>query len=100
MDMKVIIHEHAKIAFMDNFLLKGDDLPPMALATSSSTATADLTTWHRCLSHLNADAVSLMHTNNLVTGMQIMQGTTLTTPCEPCLKGKQMCAEVHKTTKT
>ena len=41
-----------------------------------------------------------MHTKNLVTGMQITQGTTLATPCEPCLKGKQMCAEIHKTTGT
>ena len=100
MDMKVIVNEHVKIAFMDNFPLEGDDLPPMALAASSSTATADLTTWHQHLGHLNTDAVSLMHTKNLVTRMQITQGTTLATPCEPCLKGKQMRAEIHKTTGT
>ena len=98
MDMKVIANEHAKIAFVDSFPSEGDDPPPMALAATSSTATANLTMWHQRLSHLNANTVSMMHTKQMVTGMDITQGTTLVTACEPCLRGKQTCAEIHKTT--
>ena len=59
-DTKVVTNEHAKVAFVNNFPSESDDPPPMALAATSSTAIADLTTWHRRLGHLNADAVSMM----------------------------------------
>ena len=42
----------------------------------------------------------MMHTKQMVTGIDIMQGSTLVTPCELCLKGKQTCAEIRKTTRT
>jgi len=64
------------------------------------TATADLTTWHRRLGHLNADAVTLMEAKGMVTGMEITKGSTLVMPCELCLKGKQTQAEIRKTTDT
>jgi len=76
------------------------DAPPTALAAHTSTATANLTTWHQRLGHLNAEDVTLMHTKGMVTGMEITKGTTLVTPCEPCLKGKQTRAEIRKSTDT
>ena len=59
-DTKVVTNEHAKVAFVNNFPSEGDDPPPMALAATSSTAIADMTTWHQRLCHLNADVVSMM----------------------------------------
>ena len=100
MDLKVIMSEHVKIAFIDSFLSEGDNPPPMALAATSSIATADLITWHQHLSHLNTDAISLMQAKNIITRMEITQGTTLITPCKLCLKAKQTHAEIHETTGT
>jgi hypothetical protein len=99
-DMKVITNEHAKIAIINHFPSKGEDPPPIALAAHMFISSTDLTTWHRCLSHLNANAVYMMYAKNMVTEMDITQGTALVTPCELCLKGKQTCAEIHKTTET
>ena len=51
------------------------------------TSHTDLTTWHHCLGHLNANAVTLMLKKNMVTGMEITDNSPLTTSCEPCIKG-------------
>jgi hypothetical protein len=42
----------------------------------------------------------MMHTRNIVTEIEIMQGIALVTSCKLYLKGKQTCAEIHKTTGT
>ena len=99
MDMTVVTEEHANIAVVDAFPSEGDEAPVAAL-TARTTSTADLTTWHRRLGHLNADAVSQMTNRDMVTGMAITRGSTLHTPCEPCVKGKQTRAEIRKTTET
>ena len=75
-------------------------MPPTALAIHMSTATANLTTWHRHLGHLNAGNITLMQTKGMVTGMDITKGSILVTPCELCLKGKQTHAEICKMTDT
>ena len=55
---------------------------------------------HR-LGHLNTDAVLCMVKKGMVSGMEIEGGTKRTTsPCEPCLKGKQTRAEINKSTET
>lgn len=79
--------EHAKIATVHYFPSEGKDTPPIAMAAHASTSTADLTTWHRRLGHLHADAVSLMQAKGMITGMEITKGI-LPTPCELCLKGE------------
>jgi hypothetical protein len=89
MDMTMVTEEHANIAIVDAFPAEGDEAPAMALTARTTTSTADLTTWHRRLGRLNADAVSLMTNRDMVTGMEITRGSTLQTPCEPCVKGKQ-----------
>jgi hypothetical protein len=38
--------------------------------------------------------------NGMVKGMEINSKAALSTPCEPCLKGKQTHAEIYKTTDT
>jgi len=37
---------------------------------------------------------------DMVTGMAVMKGSTLHTPCKPCIKGKQTRAEICKITET
>ena len=98
MDMATICNEHAKIATVTCFPSEGEDPPPTTFATQSATFTADLTTWHHRLAHLHTDAVTLIHTKGMVTGMDITKGSTLNTPCEACLKGKQTRAEIQKFT--
>jgi len=100
MDMEVELEEHAKIAIVPFFPAEGDDVPDAALAAYTRSSNADLTTWHRRLGHLNADAVNLMISKGMVSGMKITRGSTLITPCEPCIKGKQTRTEIHKFTET
>ena len=98
MDMTVVTGKHANIAIIDAFPSKGDEAPAAALTARAATSTADLMTWHCHLGHLNADAVSQMTNRDMVTGMAITKGSTLHTPCEPCVKGKQTQAEICKMT--
>jgi hypothetical protein len=37
-----------------------------------------------------------MAQKGIVSGIKITSRKSLTTPCEPCLKGKQTCAEIQK----
>ena len=66
----------------------------------SSSSKADVDTCHHRLGHLNTDAVVRMVKNSMVKGMEINSKAVLSTPCEPCLKGKQTRAEIQKTTDT
>ena len=85
MDMTVVTREHANIAVIDTFPSEGNKAPTMALTAQTTTSTADLMTWHCHLGHLNADAVSQMTDRDMVTGMAVTKGSTLHTPCEPCV---------------
>jgi hypothetical protein len=98
MDMTVVTKAHANIAIIDAFPAEGNEAPTMALTAQTATSTANLMTWHRCLGHLNADAVSLMTNRDMITRMVITRGSTLHTPCEPYVKGKQTQAEICKMT--
>jgi hypothetical protein len=103
MDMRTVVPETARIARIDTFPVEGDDLPvatETALVTRSSSSKADVDTWHRRLAHLNTDAVMRMVKKGMVKGMEISGSTSRTSPCEPCLKGKQTRTEIHKTTET
>jgi hypothetical protein len=103
MDMQTVVPETARIARVESFPAKGDDflaIAKTALVARSSSSKADVDTWHRQLGHLNTDAVMRMVKNGMVKGMEINGKAALSTPCEPCLKGKQTRAEIHKTTDT
>jgi hypothetical protein len=100
MDINVVTSDSAKIATVDNFPSEGEEAPAIALATRTKASSADLTTWHRRLGHLNTDAVIQMQNKGMVTGMEITDSKPITTPCEPCIKGKHARAEIQKTTET
>jgi transposase InsO family protein len=103
MDMRTVVPETARVARVEVFPDEGDDLPPStetALVARSSSSKAEVETWHRRLGHLSTDTVVRMVKNGMVKGMEISGTATPTTPCEPCLKGKQTRAEIQKTTET
>jgi hypothetical protein len=103
MDMRTVVPETACITRIDTFPVEGDDLPvatETALVTRSSSSKADVDTWHCRLAHLNTDAIMRMVKKGMVKGMEISGSTSRTSPCEPCLKGKQTRTEIHKTTET
>ena len=79
------------------FPSKGDDMPNSVLSAKTSSTT-NLVTWHRRLAHLNADSILQMVRKGMVKGMEIQGGHSLPEPCEPCVKGKQTCLEIQKTT--
>ena len=90
------------IAHLDVFPSEGEEIPSRdsALAAHSATSKGDASLWHRCLGHLNDDAVLRMVKKGLVKGMEITGSSMCATPCEPCLKGKQTRAEIGKSTET
>jgi hypothetical protein len=90
--------ETARIAIINEFPDKGGDLPEHALAARGHMSKASLDTCHRCLGHLHQDAILSMQKIGMVKGMDITRGKALTTPCKPCLQGKQTHAEIQKTT--
>ena len=103
MDMHMVVPETARIVRVESFPAEGDDLPTAAetaLVVRSSSSKADADTWHCRLGHLNTDVVVCMVKNGMVKGMEISGKVALTSPCESCLKGKQTCAEILKTTET
>jgi GAG-pre-integrase domain len=103
MNMHTIISETARIVHIEAFPVEGEDFSDTAetaLVAYSSASIAKVNTWHRCLAHLNVDSVMCMVRKGMVKGMEISGSATTTTPCEPCLKGKQMCTEIQKITET
>ena len=103
MDMRTVVPETARIARVDTFPAEGDEPPAVAetaLVARTSSSKADAQTWHRRLGHLSADTVMRMVKHGMVKGMEISGKAALTSPCEPCLKGKQTRAEISKTTET
>ena len=71
MDIDVIDTESARLITIDSFPSEGKDILATALIAYMKTSHTDLTTWHCCLGHLNADMVTLMLKKNMVTGMEI-----------------------------
>jgi GAG-pre-integrase domain len=93
----------AHIAIIKSFPDEGDDLSPTYAVTLTAwalSAKADLATWHWCLGHLNMDMILCMARKGIVSGIEITSGKSLTTPCKPCLKGKQTHTEIQKTTES
>jgi transposase InsO family protein len=83
--------------------MEGDDLSPtheFTLTAQAPSVKADLATWHWCLGHLNMDMILRMAQKGIISGIEITSGKSLTTPCEPCLKGKQTWVEIQKTTES
>jgi hypothetical protein len=100
MDINVVTSDSAQITTVDNFPSEGEEAPAIVLAAHTKASSTDLTTWHRRLGHLNADAVIQMQNKRMVTRMEITDSKPITTPCEPCIKGKHTRAEIQKTTET
>jgi hypothetical protein len=103
MDMQTVVSETARIAHVKAFPAEGDNLPvaaESALIAHSTMSKADTATWHRHLAHLSTDTVVQMVRKGMVKGMEITGNATCTTPCEPCLQGKQTHDEIHKATET
>jgi hypothetical protein len=100
MDIKVTKGETARLAHIDAFPSEGSELPIPEPNTYVNIVHADLTTWHRCLSHLHTDAIKLMVDKHMVTRMNLDGDEPPSAPCEPCIKVKQTQKPIHKTTDT
>jgi hypothetical protein len=71
-----------------------------ALTTWLTSSTGSLDLWHRCLGHLNLNAITRMADKGLMTSMEISERKLHTQPCKPCLEGKQTREVIHKATST
>ncbi len=103
MEIQTIVPESANIAHVDHFPAEGDALPVKdehALVAHGTASSTDIDTWHRRLGHLNVNTILQMAHKGMVKGMAISGTSTCTSPCEPCLKGKQTQAEIQKHTET
>jgi len=95
------ISESAHIAVLDSFPAKGEDPPEAMLIADNLGSKASIDIWHQRLGHLNADNVIHMARKGLACGMVIIGNTSPSSHiCEPCIKGKQMRAEIRKETDT
>jgi len=95
------ISESAHIAVLDSFPTKGKDPPEATLIADNLGSKASIDIWHRRLGHLNTDDVIRMVWKGMTRGMEISGGYTPSSQiCEPCVKGKQTCAEIRKETDT
>jgi hypothetical protein len=89
------------VVCLNAFPNAGDSLPSApdtAFKANRTTSKADANTWHRRLGHLHDDAVTRMVRKGMVCGMEIISSALRTSPCEPCLKGKQTHNEILKST--
>jgi hypothetical protein len=102
MDMHTVISQSAYVARVNAFPAEDEGLTEAAetALVAHTSSKADAHTWHRRLAHRNVDAVMRMVRKGMVKGMEITGTSTLSTPCEPCLKGEQTRAEIHKSTET
>jgi len=97
MQMVTIIPDSAHIAVLDCFPTEGKAPPETALITETFASWAMIDTWHWRLGHLNTDAILWMMHKGMVKGMEILSNTTtLSSTCEPCLKGKQTHTNIQK----
>jgi GAG-pre-integrase domain len=100
MDIKVAGTETAHVAHIDEFPSEGTELSDFTPTAFANAAHADLATWHQCFGHMHTDAITHMLEKGMVTGMKLMSDSAPTTPCKPCLKAKQTCKPIQKTTDT
>ena len=99
--IRVMMPNSARVAIaqLDHFPSEGE-VVHAALLTYSSTSKADAQAWHRHLGHLHDNAVLRMAKQGLVSGIEIVAGSTPDSQCEPCLSGKQTCLIIPKDTAT
>ena len=67
-----------------------------ALVTHN-TSKANKQHWHCHLAHLHYNTILCMVAHGMVRGMETVMGGGVDT-CEPCILGKQTCAEISKHT--
>ena len=97
----ISISELAHVAVLTSFPTKGEDIPEAALITDNSSSKASINVWHRRLGHLNTNDIICMARKGMTKGMEIIGGNNPSFHiCEPCIKGKQICAEIHRETDT
>jgi GAG-pre-integrase domain len=100
MDIKVAGTKTACVAHINEFPSEGMELSDFTPTAFTNAAHADLATWHQCFSHMQTDTITHMLEKGMVTGMKLMSNSAPTMPCEPCLKAKQTCKPIQKTTDT
>jgi hypothetical protein len=59
------------------------------LMTRLTTSSALLELWHCHLGHLNINTIICMVDKGLITGMTVSNRQVPSSPCKPCLEGKQ-----------
>jgi hypothetical protein len=96
LDVKVHTDERAYITTVDKTTTP--DEPQKS--HSSTTALADMDTWHRRLGHISVDSVLKMVKNGIVKGMSIVRSRALSTLCVPCQKGAQTRTPIPSKTET
>ncbi|KAI5115651.1 hypothetical protein M0805_007945, partial [Coniferiporia weirii] len=77
-------------------ILDGSVVPNTEFTGLSSTCPFDYTLWHHCFAHLNHSSVKKLIQSKLVDGIQLDSTATPDPICEPCIVGKQTCADVPK----
>jgi hypothetical protein len=79
----------ASITSLNAAFLDGVTVPAcLESANLSSTLPLDISLWHRRLGHHNYDYVRKLHSDGMVTGMDITVKSKPDPVCEPCLAGK------------
>jgi len=72
-------------------ILNGTTFPMTEFAGTASVSTCplDISLWHHCFGHLNVPDVQCFHSKKLVSGIEIVDSSSMDPICEPCLDGKQ-----------
>jgi len=68
--------------------------------TRLTTSSAPIKLWHRHLGHLNFDTIICMADKGLMTSMTVSNRQAPSSPCKPCLEGKQTREVIRKITMT
>jgi hypothetical protein len=96
MNMQVMDYVTANVAQLSPHLMDANLPLECALTTHLTTLSAPIELWHHRLSHLNFNAIIHMADKGLVTGMTVSNRQVPSSPCEPCLEGKQTREVIRK----
>jgi hypothetical protein len=100
MNMQVTDYITANVAILSPQLTDANQPLEHTLTTRLTTLSAPLELWHRRLGHLNFNTIICMVDKGLITGMTVSNREAPSSPCKPCLEGKQTCEVICKVTIT
>ena len=95
-NMQVIDYVTANVAQLSPHLMDTNLPLECALTTRLTILSVPIKLWHRRLSHLNFNAIIQMADKGLMTGMTVSNRQVPSSPCEPCLEGKQTHKVIYK----